>query len=199
MTAKKKEEPVVHEEVYDIGLLCDLKLTIPAGTSFELSAVNSDGVVELIGRYNPSVPTIERLRIGGYHQLIVRGETPSISIANRQTHEPYDHNPPPVKDPPKNIMQKIRQKVKNEMGSQRESFLQNDTPFQGYEIPDEEPDIHTDEKLDSIFAGQPNGDPPTTDKHVAEVTPNATDPDSSSSNSSSVRDSVSEPESNVSA
>lgn len=162
---KLKPEAEIKEAEYLIGPKTDVTLKIPAGANFRLEALDANGEITTLGMYNPSVLTIERFRLNGYAALMVSGEyLPEISTRVRQVQEPHDHNPVERKPQPDNMLAKIRQKVKREMGGlQRESFLENDTGLAGYELDEDEPERFEEEILADLNTeppGQPVPDAP---------------------------------------
>lgn len=56
-----------------------------------------------------------------------------IKLDGIELGEALDNAPPPPRKEPTNILQKLRQKAREEMGFRREAFLANDTGRPGYE------------------------------------------------------------------
>lgn len=190
MTAQEKTEPEFEEQEYLIGRKADICLTIPAGASFRLEAVTEDGEIHTLGQYSPSVLTIERFRIHGYASLRASGQIlPTVSIKTRQTQEPHDLEPPIRREPPRNMMGKIRERVRREMGGlQRERFLENDTDHPGYELDEEEPDRFEEEimaDLEANGSGQPVPNAPGDD---ADLAPGGANPGATPDNPDGVSD-----------
>jgi len=85
-----------------------------------------------------------------------------------QLGEPMDDRAPPAPKEPTNILQQMRSVIKQELAANRENFLQNDTPFSGYEVDDDEDTFEEDmldAKLKAVeaqkakLASKPNPEP----------------------------------------
>lgn len=80
----------------------------------------------------------------------------AVDIRPLMKGEMQDFNPPPEPPEANNLLAKIREKVRKEMGVTRESFLlQNDTGYPGHEIDDEEPSLF-EEEMAAIAAEKQN-------------------------------------------
>lgn len=71
-----------------------------------------------------------------------------LSVNGTQLGEKLDKLPPPVKPEPRNLIAKMREKYRQEMGSQREAFAQNDTGQPGHELDDDAPGIFEEDELE---------------------------------------------------
>lgn len=67
-----------------------------------------------------------------------------------QIGEPMDDRTPPPPKEPTNILQQMRGIIKQELASNRENFLTNDTPFEGYEVEEENEDFE-EEALEKVL------------------------------------------------
>lgn len=77
----------------------------------------------------------------GFSELHIQSTKPysyRLISNGRQTEEPHDDLPVPEKSEPTNILQQMRSVIRQELSSTREEFLENDTPFKGHEVEDDD-------------------------------------------------------------
>ena len=138
---------------------CDLParaavvLTCPAGTEAEFSLSDKEGEVTKLGTVSTKRMETERYNIGGYTGLHIKQKSPNpivVSIQDIEIEEPHDDLPPPAPAEPDNVLARLRETVRREMGVQREAFLEADPGFTGYEIDDDDPGEFEEEILDDL-------------------------------------------------
>lgn len=83
----------------------------------------------------------EELRFAGETFMVqgTKNRTYGLRISGRalQPAEPINDDPAYVPPVSNNYLAKLRARLRQQMGVRRESFLDADTPYPGYEIPDE--------------------------------------------------------------
>lgn len=76
-----------------------------------------------------------RANFEGFQALEIRGKEfgCKIKLDGVELGEELDQAPPPARKQPTNLLQKLREKARQEMGYRREQFLENNTGLPGYE------------------------------------------------------------------
>lgn len=156
-----------------------VKLHAISDKPFNVSIVDGDGVEHLVAHSNGNPITLSR-SFAGSSKLTLNGGariTAQCQIAPEQAGEPAHDLPAFVPDLSNNPLKALRDRIRREMGVQREAFeLLQDTDFPGYEIDDDEPDY-----FEEHFAKRPApGDrvtkpapEPTDEQNDSEGTPDA--------------------------
>lgn len=83
-----------------------------------------------------------RRGIDGFTALILRSVSPfgaKVEVRSQTPKEPFNPQPIPEPERPQNILQKIRHRVRQESGAQREQFLES-RRYSPYELEEETPD-----------------------------------------------------------
>lgn len=122
-------------------------LTTSSTDPVAISAVDEDGEVIPVLVHNGTQTS--NFKLVGFREIQISCKTlcgVKFSINERQVDEPHNHEAPPAPPMPDNLMAQLREKVRAELGVNRENFLENDTPFDGYEIPDDAPDVFEEDE-----------------------------------------------------
>lgn len=138
---------------YPLPARCRVRITLRAGDDCIVSAATEDGQVQDLGNFKPIGQLTEKFDLRGFNRLIIDGKkpiAPHVIIRHIETEEPHDDLPVPERPKPQNILQQIRQTVRDELLRGRESFLTNNTGLQGYEIDDDDDGEFPSDVIDKL-------------------------------------------------
>ncbi len=111
-----------------------LHINAATAGSITLSGITPDGEPHVL--YSVDKQLHVKNTIEGYtkfHLQMTKDGSADITANDRQITEPMDREPAPLPIEQNNIIARMRQEAKQQMGIQREAFLDNDTGLPGYE------------------------------------------------------------------
>lgn len=170
---------------YPLPARCRVRVTLRGGDDCLVSAATPDGQVHELGNFKPIGQMTEKFDLRGFNRLIIDGKkpiSPSVVIRHIELEEPHDDLPVPEKVQPVNILQQIRQTVRDELMRGRESFLENNTGLRGYEIPDEDEGQFPSDVLANMASRDVPDGSDTDDNSVPDATAGDTDSGDSDGN-----------------
>lgn len=135
------------ESVFDLQPSTYVDLTVSCTKPIRVELVDTDGQVVPIwhggsGRF--------RAQVKGFTKMILNAPVEAgacLKIDDRQIEEPHSKDPTvPEYLEAANLLQRIRQEVRRQMGAAREAFAERDVDLPGYEI-DEDDDLFEEDML----------------------------------------------------
>lgn len=111
------------------------------GHALQLALINSSGEPVPVETGN-SIHF--RATLSGWSEILITGQGNfgfRMHSRNRQVTEPLDELPAPIPAEPSNLLAKMRQRVRQEMGPLHEAFAERDVELPGYEVPDDYPEM----------------------------------------------------------
>jgi hypothetical protein len=141
--------PHKKEYSFDVEKCCNVEIHC-AGTG-DLLVIGS-------GDTNTNVPLKAgsgylhfKANLDGFSSVTVIGKEFGLllKVNGMKAGEPLDDLPPPTPVPPRNLLQKMRQHARQQIGVMREAAM-NDTAFPGHELDDDSPDEFEEEAVARI-------------------------------------------------
>ena len=126
------------------------------GTTTTVSLVDHDGVLHEIGTVSHSRRVREQYEINGFKAVHLGSKTKQlfdVQVYDIQVEEPHDDEPVPEKVESKNLFGRMRERAAKDMRCQREQFISDGTygtDYQGYEIPDDDPEWFDDDIVEAM-------------------------------------------------
>jgi len=127
---------------------CNLHINAATPGEITLSGINMEG--EVICLYSEPRQLHIKNNFEGFDHFLLKMTKPGgaqIIVNGKETGEPMNHEPPPAPIETNNIIARMRETARQQMGITREAFLENDTGLPGYE---NEPDYTFEEEEHAI-------------------------------------------------
>lgn len=128
----------------DVPDYCTVRLQASSLTGLSVYGIMPDGSESLLGILRPGFDRLA-LRLQHFEHVAIRAPEAKAEFAYTMTcrelqkGETIDDLPPPAPTQPSNVLARIRNEVRRQMGAQREGFLDfvPEDRLPGYELPDD--------------------------------------------------------------